>query len=63
MRKECEARLRGVIRPGDRPVAVGTVDEFPQRTGDFGVQGRWRFLVVTKQRILLADWSRPDEPH
>lgn len=63
MRKECETRLRQLVTADERIVAVGTADEFPEPTGDLGVQGRWRFLLVTSERLLFADWSKPDRPH
>ncbi len=63
MRKDCEARLRGLVRDDERVVAVGTADEFPPASGDFSSQGSWRFLVVTTDRLLFADWSEPHQPH
>jgi hypothetical protein len=63
MRGECEARLRAPVHEGEDVLAVGTAHEFAAPEGDLGVQGRWRFVLVTKQRLLLADWSRPESPH
>lgn len=63
MRKECETRLRRLVPADEQVIAVGTADEFLEPTGDLGVQGQWRFLLVTSERLLLADWSKPDRPH
>jgi hypothetical protein len=63
MKNDCEARLRASIADEEPVVAVGTADEFPQASGDLGVQGHWRFLLVTTRRLLFADWSKPDAPH
>lgn len=63
MRRECEARLRALAGEGEEVVAVGTADEFAEPSGDLGVQGHWRFLVVTNRRLLFADWSTSDAPH
>lgn len=63
MRKDCEARLRALVRDDERVVAVGTADELPQASGDLSSSGSWRFLVVTTERLLFADWSKPDQPH
>lgn len=63
MQRRCEERLRSLVADDETVLAVGAADEFAQPAGDLGVQGRWRTLVVTEKRLLLADWSRPQDPH
>ena len=63
MKEECEARLRRLVTANERVLAVGTADEFKEPRGDLGVQGRFRFLVVTNGRLLFANWARPRASH
>jgi hypothetical protein len=63
MRKECDARLRALVSADEQVLAVGTADEFREPQGDLGVQGQWRFLLVTSSTLLFANWAKPDAPH
>lgn len=63
MQKRCRERLRNLVADDEAVLAAGSADEFAEPSGDLGVQGQWRMLVVTESRLLLADWSRPQDPH
>lgn len=63
MRKECEARLRALVSDHEDVLAIGLADEFPEPLGDLGGQGKWRLLVATSERLLSADWSKPERSH
>jgi hypothetical protein len=63
MKKECEARLRGLV-PNDEPiVAVGTAEQLRTLGPDIGSGGGFTFIVVTSQRLLFATWDSPHRPH
>ena len=63
MKKDCEARLRGLVPADEQIVAVGTAEELRDLGPDLGSGAGWTFLVVTNDRLLFAPWSKPDVPH
>jgi hypothetical protein len=63
MRRQTEARLRGLLEPGEDAIAVGTCEELHAITGDVSSAGSWRFVVVTPVRVLFANWGRPEQRH
>jgi hypothetical protein len=63
MKKECEARLRGLV-PTDEPIAaVGTAEELRSLGPEIGSGGGWTFIVVTSERLLFAPWGSAQKPH
>jgi hypothetical protein len=63
MKKEREARLRGLV-PTDEPIsAVGTAEELRSLGPDIGSGGGWTFIVVTSERLLFASRGSPERPH
>ena len=63
LRNRFEARLRSHVTNNEPVLAVGTAEEFPSAAADFSGQGSFRFLLVTAQRLLFGDWSRPEQPY
>lgn len=63
MKKDCEARLRGLVSPDETITAVGTAEELRTLGPDIGSGGGWTFLVVTPERVLFAKWGSPQKPH
>jgi hypothetical protein len=63
MKKECEARLRDLVPSNESVAAVGTAEELRSLGPDIGSGAGWTFIVVTPERLLIADWGSPERPH
>ena len=63
MKKECEARLRGLVPPDEPIAAVGTAEELRSLGPDIGSGGGWTFIVVPSERLLFAPLGSPQKPH
>lgn len=63
LKKECEARLRGLVPTDESIVAVGTAEKLRSLGPDLGSGAGWTFIVVTPERLLFARWGSPEEPH
>jgi hypothetical protein len=63
MKKDCEARLRGLVPTDEHIAAVGTAEELQSLGPDIGSGSGWTFVVVTTERVLFARWDSPQEPH
>lgn len=62
-KRDCEARLHGLVSADERVLAVGTAEELREFRGEIGSGGGWTFLVLTARRLLFANWGGTDEPH
>ena len=56
-------RLRDLVPQDEAIVAVGTAEELGELGSDIGSGGGWTFVVVTADRVLFAQWDRPEKPH
>lgn len=63
MKKECEAKLRGLVPADETVVGVGTAEELRSLGPDIGSGGGWTFIVVTSERLLFARWASPQKSH
>jgi len=63
MKKECEARLRGLVHMDEPIAAVGTAEELRSLGPDIGSGGGWTFIVVTSERLLFARWGSKEKSH
>lgn len=61
LKRECDERLRSLVRAGERVLARGTASEL--RALDDQGSGEWRYLLVTDERVLSAHWGHPERPH
>ena len=63
MKRECEARLRGLVGADEAVVAAGTAEELRSLGPEIGSGGGWTFVVVTTERVLFAQWGSSPKPH
>ena len=63
MKKDCEARLRGLVRTDEPIAAAGTAEELDSLGPDIGSGGGFTFVVVTAERVLFAQWDSPQKAH
>ena len=63
MKRDSEARLRGLVPPEETITAVGTAEELHKLGPDIGSGAGWTFVVVTAVRVLFVRWaSRRSQP-